>query len=175
MGERLDQLTDPTTTGAELFGLWIEAGAPSYRAFADLLVLQKRYKTHTTALQLIGRYASAGHWQARRRNALTAAAEEQLQEAAAIDADSFLHFSRAINQRARYTTRENADAIVKMRESVRRKTPIEITGKNGGPIQHEVTTLDAAVKQIAAERGLDPADVLAEAERIMAEGREVEA
>ncbi len=54
-----------------------------------------------------------------------------------------------------------------------RKTPLEITGKNGGPIQHEVTVLDAAVKQIAAERGLDPADVLAEAERIMAEGREV--
>ncbi len=175
MGDRTEQLTDPTTTGAELFGLWIDAGAPKYPVFAHQLAVLKRYRTSTTALSRIKAFAAAGNWQARKLGALTAAAELDLQEAAALDANSFLNFSRAINERSKYANKDNAATLVPMRESVRRKTPIEITGKDGGPIQHEITVLDAAVRQIAAERGLDPADVLAEAERIMAEGREVEA
>ncbi len=51
-----------------------------------------------------------------------------------------------------------------------RKTPLEITGKDGGPIQHETTvTIRDLATRAAEDEGLDPDLVVAEAERWLAE------
>lgn len=113
----------PDVTGAELFAAWIDAGAPKYRPFADLLVQQGRYKTATTALGQLGRFASRGQWQDRKAQALNDAADAKLQESAVLDADSFLLSSRELNRRMQYATSDHLDAIIKIRESVRKPQP----------------------------------------------------
>ncbi len=53
-----------------------------------------------------------------------------------------------------------------------RKTPLEITGKDGGPIQHETTvTIRDLATRAAEDEGIDPDLVVAEAERWLAETR----
>ncbi len=53
-----------------------------------------------------------------------------------------------------------------------RKTPLEITGKDGGPIQHEVAmTIRELAERAAEDEGLDADLVVAEAERWLAETR----
>lgn len=48
----------------------------------------------------------------------------------------------------------------------------ELTGKDGGPIQHELTLLRAAIERHAHREGLTVEDVMAEVPGILAEGRE---
>jgi hypothetical protein len=133
----------PDATADELFAAWVAEGTPTYREFAATLARQNRYKTAATALGQISRIASREKWQERKASALSTAAQAKLEEAAAIDADTFHRTSRELNRRARFTTGENLDAIVKMRESVRRPVSrVEHTGKDGKAIQHEHTHRD---------------------------------
>lgn len=144
-GERSKQ-RKPDATGSELFAAWVEAGAPKYRPFAESLVQRGRYKTATTALGQIGRFASRDKWQERKEQALDEEAEAKLKEAATIDADSFLRSSKVINERLKMATREHADVIVKMRESVRRpttKTTTDVNVKHTGTVTHNHRDLSA--------------------------------
>ena len=157
-----DQRRKPDATGSELFAAWIDAGTPKYRDFAEHLAQQGRYKTALTALGMIGRAASRDKWQERKTHALDEAAEAKLKEAATIDADTFIRSSRILNDRMKYATREHADAIVKMRESVRKPAPKTATTLN------VTISIREKAEAIAAHLGVPVDDVLAEAEAIAA-------
>jgi len=166
MAEQRSKQRKPDATGAELFAAWVEAGAPKYRPFAEFLVQRGRYKTATTALGQIGRFASRDTWQERKEQALDEEAEAKLKEASSIDADSFLRSSRVLNERLKYATREHADVIVKIRESVRRpvaKTVADVNVKHTGTVTHnhrdlsmfsddEITAMAALAERRKAER-----------------------
>ena len=128
--------------------------ADAAQAFADYVALgkgrtleslQKRYKADTRPvptrrLSTLKVWSSAFKWQDRIKTAVTEEAERKLEEAAQLDAETFYETSVLLNDRVKYTTRHHLDEIVKMRESVRRppvKGTVEVTGKNGGPIQHD--------------------------------------
>jgi transposase len=88
------------------------------------------------------------------------------------------HAERSANWLARIATlaaeqrdwRAYAELLDRCAPEYRKVSKSEVTGKDGGPIRHEHAALAAAVERIAAERGLDPAEVLAEAEAIVSRG-----
>lgn len=161
-----DKRRTPDATGPELFAAWIDAGTPKYREFATVLHNQGRYKSVATAFSSICAYSGRDKWQDRKANALDEAAEAKLKEAATIDADSFLRSSKVINDRLKMATREHADVIVKMRESVRRptvKTTTDVNVKHTGTVTHnhrdlsmftddEIASMAALAERRKAER-----------------------
>lgn len=159
-GERSKQ-RKPDATGSELFAAWVEAGTPPYRELAEVLVERGRYKSVTGAFSSIGYFASRDKWQDRKAQALEEAAIACLQEAARIDATSFLKTSKEIATRLRYTTSEHLDPLLKMRESVRKP----VTKTTNVNITLEIRQ---RAEQIAAKYGVPVAVVIEEAEAIAA-------
>lgn len=134
-----------------------EAAFNDYVGLGDgrsLRKLHARYQddpnpTPTKRLKTLKEWSARYGWQDRIRQAETDAAEEKLRLAAMLDADTFLHSSRLLNERMRYATREHADAIVKMRESVRKPAP------KGTSVRVNVSIeMQRAVDRIAEEDGL---------------------
>lgn len=134
-----------------------EAAFNDYVGLGDgrsLRKLHARYQddpnpTPTKRLKTLKEWSARYGWQDRIRQAETEAAEEKLRLAAMLDADTFLHSSRLLNERMRYATREHADAIVKMRESVRKPAP------KGTSVSVNVSIeMQRAVDRIAEEDGL---------------------
>ena len=135
-----------------------EAAFNDYVGLGDgrsLRKLHARYQddpnpTPTKRLKTLKEWSARYGWQDRIRQAETEAAEEKLRLAAMLDADTFLHSSRLLNERMRYATREHADAIVKMRESVRKPAP-----KGGTSVSVNVSLeIREIVERIAEEDGL---------------------
>jgi hypothetical protein len=161
MAEQTSKQRKPDATGAELFALWVEAGTPAYRDLAEILVERGRYKSVTGAFSSIGYFASRDKWQERKAKALDDAAIAALEEAARIDAASFLKTSKEIATRLKYTTSEHLDPLLKMRESVRKPA----AKSSSVTITIEIRQ---RAEQIAKKYGVPVEDVIAEAEAVAA-------
>ena len=115
-------------------------GERSYTNLAELYVARKYYDTVATARSVIARWGREHRWQDRIDAAATEQAERDLREAAELDAKTFLRTSQELNSRAEFADGLHMDDLIRMRESVRKapvKGTVEVTGKNGGPIQHD--------------------------------------
>ena len=140
------------------------------RALADRYAQQNRYKTASTALGILSNWSVKYAWQQRIADASSARAEQLLREAADLDAETFLASSRLLNQRMRYATRDHADAIVKMRESVRKPQP------KGASVNVNVQVqVQRLAEKLAAQIGVPAEELLAEAARVAEMGEEFQA
>jgi hypothetical protein len=157
-----------TVKAAEAFAAYVGMGpGRNLRALAAILAEQGHYKTATTALGQLARWSSEHRWQERLAAAVTAKTEDALAKAAEIDAQSFLRTSEMIAERLAMTTPMMLDVLVKTRESVRKPEP---KGAGASVNVNLTVTLRTIVERLAAERGLDPEDVLAEADEILKAG-----
>ncbi len=133
----------------------------------SLRALHEQYRQITSkppakSLDTLFDWSVRYRWQARLEQAATEQSESLLQEAAALDAETFLQSSRLLNERMKYATREHADAIVKMRESVRKPVPKGGAGVNVS-VSLEVRTL---AEKLAKELGDDAGELIREAEEL---------
>lgn len=153
---------------AEAFALYVGMGpGRSLRALASVLVEQDRYRTATTALGVLRDYSVRYRWQERLSAAITAKTEEALAKAVEIDAQSFLRTSELLARRIATAEPGEIDVVIKARESVRKPEP---RGQATNVNVNLSVTLRAIVERVASEQGLDPDEVLAEAEQIIAAG-----
>lgn len=157
-----------TPKAAEAFALYVGMGpGRSLTTLAHVLVERSWYKTAPTARRMVADWSVKFRWQERLSVAITAKTEDILAKAAETDAQSFLRTSELIADRLALTDTGHIDAVIKMRESVRKPDPK--SGAASVNLNLSVT-LRAIVERVAAEQGLDPDDVLAEAEQIIAAG-----
>lgn len=132
----------------------------------SLRKLHARYRsdinpTPTKRLKTLLEWSARYRWQERIHQAEAAAAEEKLRLAATLDADTFLHSSRLLNERMRYATREHADAIVKMRESVRKPAP------KGAHVSVNVSVeIRQEAERLAEKLGISADELIRDAEDI---------
>lgn len=156
-----------TPKAAEAFAAYVAMGpGRSLRALAHLLVERNLYKNSSSAVRTIQEFSTRYHWQERLAAAITARTEEALAKAAEIDAQSFLRTSELLAKRLATTDPAQLDAVVTIRQSVRKPEP-----RGGANVNLNLSvTLRAIVERVAAEQGLDPEAVLAEAETILAAG-----
>ena len=158
-------IPDMTPKAAAAFDEYVALGDDrSLELLAEHRVSQGRAKTIPTALTHMKQWSAKYKWPARIAAVTTRSAEAKLEEAADLDADTFLHSSRILNERMKCATREHADAIVKMRESVRRPAP-----KGGTAVS---VTISVEVRQLAErlakDLGMSAEELLADAELIAA-------
>lgn len=152
---------------AAYFALYVGMGpGRSLRSLASILVERGYYKTATTALRMLNTWSVEFRWQERLSAAITARTEDALAKAAEIDAQSFARTSELIADRLAVAEPDQLDAVLKIREAVRK--PDARSGAATVNLNLSVT-LRSIVERVAAEQGLDPAEVLAEADRILAE------
>lgn len=89
-------------------------------------------------------------------------AKSRLEEAARLDADTFLTTSRKLNERVQLADPLMLDALVKMRESVRKPAP-----KGGTSVNVKVSVeVRQLAEQMAAHLGIDADELIREAEEI---------
>lgn len=152
---------------AYAFGCYVAMGpGRNLRALASILVEQDHYKTASTAFGILAGWSGRYRWQERLSAAITARTEDALAKAAEIDAQSFARTSELIADRLAVAEPAQLDAVIKIREAVRK--PDARPGAATLNLNLSVT-LRSIVERVAAEQGLDPAEVLAEADRILAE------
>ncbi|MFT4038365.1 MAG: hypothetical protein QM692_09315 [Thermomicrobiales bacterium] len=164
-----------TAKAAEAFARYVALGpGRSLRNLAYALVEQDCYKTTTTALKVLGGWSQRYHWQARLAAAATARGEESQARALEWDDTTFLRTSELLAREVAELAPENVavklpliEATIKVRESVRRREP---RGQQANVNLSVSVSLRNIVERVAAEQGLDPDAVLAEAEQIIAGG-----
>ena len=147
---------------AEAFAAYIAMG-PKRSLDALARSYQDRSKVAPTRdLSTLKAWSKWHRWQERIADAINAKTRAALDEAAEIDGSTFLATSRLLADVVSYTTFHHPEVVVKVRESVRVKTPVQVNVR---------ITVEAAVERVAAELGVSASEVIAEAERIMAEAR----
>lgn len=112
-----------TTKAAEAFDAYVALGPDR-----SLDALAEKYRTSTegvptTQLSRLKIWSTKYHWQMRLKSATTARTDARLELAGEYDADTFAMTSKELNRRAQYTTSDHLDAIIKIRESVRKPQP----------------------------------------------------
>ena len=140
-----------TAKAAEAFAAYVALGpGRSLEKLAQQRVRQGYGKSTASVVRVLERWSSLYGWQDRIASARTEQSERMLQEAADLDAETFLETSRLLNERVHYSTRHHLDEIVKMRESVRKPTP-----KGGTNVNVNVSVeVQQMVDRIAEEDGL---------------------
>lgn len=136
---------------AEAFAAYVAMGpSRSLRKLADALVAQNRYKTTTTALNSLRTWSAEFNWQERIATAASARADRMLEEAAELDADTFLRTSQDLNRRATFIDGFKVDEMIRVRESVRKPAPKGSTNVN----VNVTVQVQQIVDRIAEEDGL---------------------
>lgn len=136
-----------TPKAAIAFDRYIGMGPKrSIRGLAATLVQESLYKNSASAERVLNTWSSEYQWQSRIAAAATALADARLEQAAEIDAASFLKTSELIADRLRYTTHHHLDEINLMRQAVRK--PVV---KIGATIN---VNLNLIVKELAEKYGL---------------------
>ncbi len=168
MGESADNGREMTPKAAAAFHAYVGLGpGRSLRWLARLLAEQGQYKSGTAALPTLNTWSVKYAWQARLSAAITAQTEDLLAKAAEIDGRSFLRTSELVADRLAWADAGHVDAVIKMRETVRKPEPRGATTNVNVQIG---ATLRLIVERVAAEQGLSQAEVMAEAESILAGG-----
>ena len=143
----------------------------SLRLLAETYVDRGYYKTVGSALSVLGRWSARHRWQDRIRQAATEAAERKIQEAADLDADTFLRTSRELNRRSEHADALQMDQMIRMRESVRKPAP-----KGGAAVSVKVSVeVRQLAEQMAEALGISAEELIADAEDIAAGAWEREA
>lgn len=160
-----------TPKAAQSFADYVALGPNrSLRALAQQYVNHKYAKSVPTQLNILKRWSSEHHWQDRIANAATAFSENLLNRAAELDADTFYASSVLLNKHMVAMASSGiipfVDEAVKVRESVRKPAPkgtatLDVNVNVGVEIRE-------FAERIAAQRGIDANDVIAEAERLLA-------
>lgn len=110
-----------TPKAAAAFDRYISMGPKrSIRGLAAQMVRQDLYKNSASAERVLNTWSSDYQWQSRIASSVTALADARLEQAAELDAASFLKTSERIAERLDWTMPENIDTVLKMRESVRK-------------------------------------------------------
>lgn len=172
-----DDDAEMTAKAAEMFARYVAMGpGRSLRNLAYILVEQNHYKTTTVALRSLGDWSAKYAWQSRIAAAATAKGEESQAKAVEWDDTTFLRTSETLAKELAELDASNVaqklpliDAVIKVRETVRRREPRGAKA-NASVNLNVAVSLRNLVERKAAERGLDPEEVLAEAEKIIAEG-----
>lgn len=145
-------------------------------AFADyvalgpgrsLAALAEIYRSRTESvptknLTTIKQWSIRYRWQERLAESASARSDQMLRDASELDAESFLISSRILNKHIKAEDSITIDEAIRVRESVRK--PIS---KHGVAIDISVNVMQQA-ERIAAELGITPEDLLADAEEIAA-------
>jgi hypothetical protein len=131
----------------------------------SLRILHERYLSDpdaapTRRLKTLKDWSVKYNWQARIRDAATARSTEKLEQAADLDADTFLKSSVILNNSLDTQSPPEVDDVVRIRESVRKQAL-----KGGASVSVEVRHL---AEQLAKEMGLDAEQLIADAEKIAA-------
>lgn len=159
-----------TAKAAEAFAAYVAMGpSRSLRALASTMAEQTLYKNRDSALASLNTWSTKYRWQARISSAVTEKTERLLAQAAEIDATSYLRTSELIRERLANIKPEDTNVIIPIRESVRRPAPKGSSSSVDVNVQVSVSLRDMA-ERIAAEEGLDPDEVVAEAERYLRTG-----
>lgn len=150
---------------ADAFRRYVALGpGRSLRKLAAQDVQHGLYKNTTAALRTYAKWSVDYGWQERLAHAADAAAEHMLEEAARLDAETFLATSRLLNERAKWTDAGHLDAVVKMRESVRKPQP-----KGGTSVNVRVSVeVRQLAERYAEQLGVDPEELIRDAEAIAA-------
>lgn len=157
-----------TAKAAEAFALYVGMGpGRSLTGLAYMLVERNQYKTRTTARASVAVWSAKYRWQERLAAAITAKIEDALAKATEIDAGTFLKTSELLAKQLAGSDTHTADLVIKVRETVRKPEP---RGAQASVNVNLSVTLRAIVERVAAEQGLNPDEVLAEADRIIAGG-----
>lgn len=140
-----------TPNAALAFADYVAMGpGRSLRALHERYCQQDADKVPTRRFETLADWSVKYHWQERIEHAASDRAQRLLEEAAELDADTFLQTSRLLNERVKWTDAGHLDAVVKMRESVRKPAP-----KGGTSVNVNVTVqLQQMVDRIAEEEGL---------------------
>lgn len=157
-----------TPRAAEAFERYLAMGPKrSIRALAERDAAQNLYKNATAAHRVYADWSVKYRWRTRLAEAASVRTERLLGEAAELDADTFRLTSEKLHERmGMMTPALHLDAIVKLRESVRKPAQ-----KGAGTVAVSVSVsveIRRLAEQVAADAGLDPDAVVAEAERIFA-------
>lgn len=159
-----------TAKAAIAFAAYVSLGpGRSLRALAYTLAEQNLYKNQASALASLNGWSSKYRWQDRLAAAVTEKTERLLAQAAELDAASYKRTSELLAERLALTGAIDTDHVVKIRESVRRPAPKGNTAGIGVNVQVSVSLHDLA-ERVAAEEGLDAAEVVEWADRYLREG-----
>ena len=116
---------------------------------------------------MVGRWSVQHRWQERIASAVTTQGEELLAQITEFDIHALRISSELLYRQILTLQPSDIDEVIKIRQMVRRPEP------RGGAESVNINlavTLRAIVEQVAAEEGLDPEQVLAQAEKILASG-----
>ena len=136
----------------------------SLEKLAEARVSRKLARSVPSSLNVLKRWSARYCWQERIRSTTTQSAQAMLEEAAELDADTFLKTSRIMNQTVNDPRVDPLD-IIRIRESVRRpqaKNVASIDVRHTGTIKHahhdmshftddEIDTLAAIAERHKAE------------------------
>ena len=118
--------------------------------------------TPTKRLRTLKSWSSKYGWISRIAQFEDERAEAKLTEAARLDADTFLKTSRELNNRASFTSAVEMDALIKMRESVRKPAP-----KGGTAVSVKVSVeVRQLAEQLAEQLGITADELIADAEEV---------
>jgi hypothetical protein len=127
MGQDGREFPDMTPKAAECYAVYVSLGPKrSFAKTADALIANGHNGKRAAIIRQLERWSSRYLWQERLTATITALMDARLEQAAEIDAQSFLRTSEEIAARLEWTTPEHIDTVLKMRESVRKpvaKTP----------------------------------------------------
>jgi hypothetical protein len=134
----------------------------SLEKLAEERVSQNVSKTKLSALNQLKNWSRKHQWQNRLKELRSVQAQEMLDEAADLDADTFLRSSRIANERMKYATHHNIDVVLKMRESVRKPAP-----KSGTSVNVNVSVeVQQLAEQLAAKIGVPVEDLMGDAQQL---------
>lgn len=125
-------------------------GKRSLRALAEEYARQNRYKTASTAFGQLTRWSSEYAWQARIAGAVTEGVTRKLEEAAELDADTFVETARRFNELIHAPGFFDAHTLARIRESVRKTEPKGAMSVN----VNVLVEVERVVERIAEEEGL---------------------
>jgi hypothetical protein len=160
----------PSDAAAQAFQDFVALGpSRSLRKLHEIYCQQSDIKPPTKRFRTLAEWSTVFGWQDQIVNAATAISERMLNEAAELDADTFLKTSKGLNSRVDETSAKNMDIrdVIQIRESVRKPAP-----KGSASVDVSVNVnvqVRQALERIARERGLSVEDVLVEADRVLAE------
>lgn len=163
-----DDDAEMTAKAAEAFAMYVAMGpGRSLTNLAHILTEQNRYKTRTTARNAVATWSARYRWQERIASAVTAQGEELLAQITEFDIHALRISSELLYRQILTLQPSDVDEIIKIRQMVRRPEP---RGGSESVNVNLAVTLRTIVEQVAAEEGLDPEQVLAQAEKILASG-----
>ena len=111
----------------------------SLRALAERYARQNRYKTSTSAFSQLSAWSTKFQWQGRIAEAVTDAVTRKLEQAAELDADTFLVTSQRLNDLVNSPGYIDPANVTRVRESVRKpeaKNVSSIDVRHTGTVKH---------------------------------------